>query len=223
MKGDHGRGKGHEMDVIAKLSGPVLVGAPVAVPTRARRAATAPELGLPTVLLVDDDDVDVVAITRAFKALRIANPMVTARDGLEALDILRGSNGRDALRAPYLVLLDLHMPRMGGVKFLTELRDDPGLCQTLVFVMTTSARRATACAPTTRTLPAMCRRTERNGPSSTPLRCCTTTGAWCSSRHKAPHPPLQPGIHAFRSPGHLTALPRQPLALQLYFFGCGAG
>jgi CheY-like chemotaxis protein len=94
--------------------------------------------GLPTVLLVDDDEIDVLAVTRAFKALRIANPVVIARDGIEALDILRGTNGRGRLPAPYLVLLDLNMPRMGGVEFLTELRSDSSLCQTIVFVMTTS-------------------------------------------------------------------------------------
>lgn len=45
------------------------------------------------ILLVEDDEVDVKAVRRAFKALRIANPIVVAKDGLEALEILR-SNGR---------------------------------------------------------------------------------------------------------------------------------
>lgn len=108
-------------------------------PARSHQMLIAPGTpGLPTVLLVDDDEVDVMAITRAFKTLRIANPIVTARDGIEALDVLRGTNGRDQLSAPYLVLLDLNMPRMTGAEFLTELRDDPALCQTIVFVMTMS-------------------------------------------------------------------------------------
>ena len=92
-----------------------------------------------TILLVDDDAVDVIAIRRSFWQLKIANPLVVARNGLEAQDMLRGNNGHEKLRAPYLILLDLNMPRMGGVEFLDELRRDPALRRTLVFVMTTSA------------------------------------------------------------------------------------
>ena len=91
-----------------------------------------------TVLLIDDDTVDVVAIRRSFWQLKIANPLVVARNGLEALDMLRGLNGYQKLQAPYLVLLDLAMPRMDGLEFLDELRSDPVLRRTLVFVMTTS-------------------------------------------------------------------------------------
>ena len=92
-----------------------------------------------TILLVDDDEVDVMAIRRAFKTLRIGNPVITAQNGIEALHLLRGDNGCVKVPAPCLVLLDLNMPRMGGLEFLTELRDDPELCQTIVFVMATSS------------------------------------------------------------------------------------
>lgn len=131
------------MNMMAKPPKAEHIGVPVTVPHRTQgfgRAAIG--AGLPTVLLVDDDEVDVMAITRAFKTLRIPNPVKVARDGVEALDILRGTNGRERLTPPYLVLLDLNMPRMGGVEFLTELRDDPELCQAIVFVMTTSVAHA---------------------------------------------------------------------------------
>jgi CheY-like chemotaxis protein len=91
-----------------------------------------------TILSVDDDKVDTMAIRRAFKELKIANPIVHARNGIEALEHLRGTNGSPGLHAPLLVLLDLNMPRMGGIEFLRELRRDPALSQTLVFVLTTS-------------------------------------------------------------------------------------
>ena len=91
------------------------------------------------ILLVEDDEVDVKAVRRAFRDLKIANPVVEAVDGIEALEILRGDNGKARLAHPYLILLDLNMPRMGGLEFLAEIRKDPELQRSVVFVMTTSA------------------------------------------------------------------------------------
>jgi CheY-like chemotaxis protein len=90
------------------------------------------------VLLVEDDEVDRQAIRRAFKERKIGNPTYEARDGLEALDVLRGHNGRPRLARPYLILLDLNMPRMTGLEFLEQLRGDAGLRDSIVFVLTTS-------------------------------------------------------------------------------------
>lgn len=91
------------------------------------------------ILLVEDDEVDVMAVERALKELKIANPLHRAADGIDALEMLRGENGRKKLPRPYIVLLDLNMPRMSGLEFLDELRKDPGLQRSIVFVMTTSA------------------------------------------------------------------------------------
>ncbi|MBI1373095.1 MAG: response regulator [Phycisphaera sp.] len=90
------------------------------------------------VLLVEDDDVDVMAVKRAFNHHRIANPVTVAKDGIEALEVLRGENGHGKLPRPYLILLDLNMPRMGGLEFLKELRKDPEHNTAIVFVLTTS-------------------------------------------------------------------------------------
>jgi CheY-like chemotaxis protein len=91
------------------------------------------------ILLVDDDRVDVMAVKRSFRELKIANPVTEARNGIEALEHLRGENNREKVPSPCLVLLDLNMPRMGGIEFLEELRRDEELRGTLVFVMTTSS------------------------------------------------------------------------------------
>jgi CheY-like chemotaxis protein len=89
-------------------------------------------------LHVEDDDLCIMGLVRAFKKARIANPISFAHDGMEALETLRGANGRERLPRPYLILLDLNMPRMGGVEFLEELRKDEDLKKSIVFIMTTS-------------------------------------------------------------------------------------
>ncbi|MGD8452836.1 MAG: response regulator [Phycisphaerae bacterium] len=91
-----------------------------------------------TVLLVEDDDIDRKVVHRAFAKHKIANPIVEARDGLEALEIIRGKNGTAPLPRPYLVLLDLNMPRMNGIEFLREVRGDNRLRDSVIFVLTTS-------------------------------------------------------------------------------------
>jgi CheY-like chemotaxis protein len=89
-------------------------------------------------LHVEDDDLCLMGLNRAFKAAKIANPVSFAHNGIEALEMLRGTNGRPRLARPFLVLLDLNMPRMDGIEFLKELRKDEELKKSIVFVMTTS-------------------------------------------------------------------------------------
>ncbi len=90
------------------------------------------------VLLVEDDEVDQRAILRAFRRAALPCEVTVVEDGREALDVLRGANGRERLPRPYLVLLDLNLPRMDGIELLRELRRDPELARTVVFVLTTS-------------------------------------------------------------------------------------
>ena len=87
-----------------------------------------------TLLLVEDDDVDAMTIQRSFKANRIGNPIIRAYDGLAALDMLR--NGE--IPSPYVILLDIQMPRMNGLEFLEKIRADEALKHSVVFVLTTS-------------------------------------------------------------------------------------
>lgn len=87
-----------------------------------------------SILLVEDDDVDAMSVMRAFNRMRIANPIVRAKDGIEALEILQDED----IQRPYLILLDLNMPRMGGIDFLKILRSNSSLESSVVFVLTTS-------------------------------------------------------------------------------------
>ena len=87
------------------------------------------------ILLVDDDEVDVMTVKRAFTKANISNPVYVARDGVEALQLLRADKVPASRR---LVLLDLNMPRMNGIEFLREVRKDPELQALCVVVLTTS-------------------------------------------------------------------------------------
>lgn len=87
-----------------------------------------------SILLVEDDDIDAMSVQRAFQRMKIANPIVRAKDGIEALEILL--KGR--IEQPYLILLDLNMPRMGGLELLDTIRNNPQLESSVVFVLTTS-------------------------------------------------------------------------------------
>lgn len=87
------------------------------------------------ILLVEDDDVDVMNVQRAFKKNNIANPLFLAGNGVEALAKLRGN---EIPRDRRIVLLDLNMPQMNGIEFLRALRNDSELRATPVIVLTTS-------------------------------------------------------------------------------------
>jgi CheY-like chemotaxis protein len=87
------------------------------------------------ILLVEDDEVDVMNVQRAFKKNNIANPLTIAGNGLDALAKLRSG---EVPRDRRIILLDLNMPKMNGIEFLRELRADPILSVTPVVVLTTS-------------------------------------------------------------------------------------
>jgi CheY-like chemotaxis protein len=92
------------------------------------------------ILLVEDDEVDVMNVQRAFKKNNILNPLFFACNGLEALEILRGKDGKPSVipDGRRLILLDLNMPKMGGIEFLQQLRADPALSSIPVVILTTS-------------------------------------------------------------------------------------
>ncbi|WP_245943115.1 response regulator [Rhodovulum viride] len=88
-------------------------------------------------LIVEDDDGDAKAVRRALNRSQIEATLTRAVDGVEALSIMRGVS-RPVPASPYIVLADIRMPRMNGLEFLRELRNDRSLRQVVVFVLTTS-------------------------------------------------------------------------------------
>lgn len=88
-----------------------------------------------TILLLEDDDIDVMNVRRAFEQAHVDNPLYVAANGVEGLAMLRDGSVPAGRR---IVLLDLNMPRMNGIEFLQELRADPELRRTPVVVLTTS-------------------------------------------------------------------------------------
>lgn len=89
---------------------------------------------LKPILLVDDDEVDVMTLTRAFKHLKVNNKIKRASNGLEALEYLMKT--KDDL--PCLILLDLNMPKMNGHELLQKLKENKELCSVPVVILSTS-------------------------------------------------------------------------------------
>lgn len=93
------------------------------------------------ILLVEDNPDDVALTMRALRKNNIANEVVVAKDGVEALDYLFGTGahaGRDAGKIPAVVLLDLKLPRIDGLEVLERLRSDERTKLAPVVILTSS-------------------------------------------------------------------------------------
>jgi len=90
----------------------------------------------PSILLVEDDELDIISVQRSLKKLEIEYELYSAYNGIEALKILRDP---EIKLNPNVILLDLNMPRMNGIEFLKVLREDENLKDLKVFIMTTSS------------------------------------------------------------------------------------
>ena len=89
-----------------------------------------------TILLVEDDELDVISFERTLKKLQIEYDLYVAHNGKEALSLLT-----DVTKPihPEVILLDLNMPKMNGIEFLKALRDSEIFADLKVFIMTTSS------------------------------------------------------------------------------------
>jgi two-component system response regulator len=88
------------------------------------------------IVLVEDNEDDIVLTRRALARNKIGNPLVIARDGAEALELLLGANGNSI--NPAIILLDLQLPKVDGLTVLKRLREDPRTKLTPVVVLTSS-------------------------------------------------------------------------------------
>ena len=86
------------------------------------------------VLLVEDDQVDAMTVKRAIRQIKMKHPLVHAENGEEALEYLKNPNNEK----PWIILLDLNMPRMNGLEFLQVAKKDDVLKSIPVVVLTTS-------------------------------------------------------------------------------------
>ena len=87
-----------------------------------------------TILLVEDDEVDVRSVKRAFADLHVTNPLAVTYNGEEALEYLKNEKNKQ----PGLILLDLRMARMDGIEFLKVMKNDNKSKIIPVVVLTTS-------------------------------------------------------------------------------------
>jgi CheY-like chemotaxis protein len=90
------------------------------------------------ILLVEDDSIDAMTVRRAFKDLKVTNPLVHSVNGEEALDYLKNESNEK----PCVILLDLNMPKMNGIDFLKIVKNDDGLKKIPVVVLTTSTEES---------------------------------------------------------------------------------
>jgi len=91
-----------------------------------------------TIVLVEDDDIDAETVIRGLAGAKIINPVIRARDGVEALELLLGTSSKKRLGQPYLLLVDVRMPRLDGLGLVRAIRGNPSLQRSIIFILTTS-------------------------------------------------------------------------------------
>lgn len=87
------------------------------------------------IIVIDDDDVDAQSIERSLRSADVNNEIIRAYDGIDALDLLKGANGKEKLTKPYILLIDLMMPRMDGITFIKTLRFESDITPEMIFVL----------------------------------------------------------------------------------------
>jgi CheY-like chemotaxis protein len=92
-----------------------------------------------TILLVEDDYLDVTSVKRSLSKLNIDYELHVAHNGVDALALLNGNSPDGTKIKPDIIILDLNMPKMNGIEFLGIIKNYYSLKSIKVFVMTTSS------------------------------------------------------------------------------------
>ena len=87
-----------------------------------------------TLFVVEDDDVDFMTVERSFRKQKVANPIVRAKNGEQAMAMLLDKQ----VSFPFVMLIDLQMPKLSGIELLDKIRSHPDTADVVVFVLTTS-------------------------------------------------------------------------------------
>ena len=93
------------------------------------------------ILVVEDDQADILLLRRAFRKARIANALIDVGNGQAAIQYLSGDGmyaDRVRYPMPFLILLDLRLPKLSGFEVLEWIRDQPELAELIVVVLTAS-------------------------------------------------------------------------------------
>jgi len=94
------------------------------------------------IFIVEDDDLDAEILERGLRKVDSSASLTRARDGVEALEMLKQDAASHTLPRPFFILLDINMPRMNGHEFLARVRATDEMKDALVFVFTTSTNQA---------------------------------------------------------------------------------
>lgn len=95
-------------------------------------------LSEPSILLVEDDQMDIMNVQRQLRKHDVDVPLHIARNGREALNLLRGEGNQTKIAKPSVVMVDINMPRMNGLELIEALRSDPEFVGLNIFITTTS-------------------------------------------------------------------------------------
>ncbi len=93
-----------------------------------------------TLLVVEDDDLDIEKLKRSYRRMNVAVDLLCAVDGEQALTLLRDQIEKHALRRPPVMLVDINLPGLSGLELLERIRLDPMIASTPVFIVSTSSR-----------------------------------------------------------------------------------